>query len=170
MKHLRSKSRQGKAGFTLVEVLVAIVIIGITLSMFAYLVNSLRISSNARNETSAAVFARNYFDTLRSLWQVESRYDAVGGNATATNDERPELVAPPSGFERYTLTVQSVSATGQNIGGATSVTYSAGTAGTRMSFPYSANDYLREITIVLTDRGGEVYSFSTKIVRPPNNL
>jgi prepilin-type N-terminal cleavage/methylation domain-containing protein len=71
--HAYKRQRQG---LTLVEVLVALVIIAITMVMFGYFSTALQATSNSRQATAAANFSRSYLDALRSQWQDLTMYSA----------------------------------------------------------------------------------------------
>ena len=64
-----------KQGLSLIEVLVALVLVAVAVSMFLYFADSLRLTTLSREETQAASFARNYFDSLKSRWQSEIGYE-----------------------------------------------------------------------------------------------
>ena len=147
-KPLRHKSTSSKpSGFSLVEVLVALGIIGLALVMFAYFPNSLRLSRISESEAAQAAYMRSYLDALKSAWQDEAYFDLahqVGGKAVV---EPPE---PPLG---------------------TSVKVSVESAeGVVYSYPGSAggedDSALRTITVSLQDETGQSRSLSTQIVRP----
>ncbi len=64
-----------KQGLSLIEVLMALVLVAIAVSMFLYFADSLRLTTVSREETQAATFGRNYFDSLKSRWQSEFGYE-----------------------------------------------------------------------------------------------
>jgi prepilin-type N-terminal cleavage/methylation domain-containing protein len=64
-------------GFSLVEVLVALTLIGIATVMFGFFTGSFSATRQARADTEVQVLARSYFDTLRSSWSVSSNYAAA---------------------------------------------------------------------------------------------
>ncbi len=140
-------------GITLVEVLVAIVIIVIVLGSFSYFATSLKLSKESKLETVAASFARRYFDTLRSNWQSNIAYDTG------------ELLnlSPPSGYSNYNLSITLIDGKGN-----TTKTYTEDYINGFANLD-SAVDYIRQIDLLLTLADGTKYKFSTQIVRPPNN-
>ena len=138
-------------GYTLIEVLVAVVIIVIVIGFFSYFATSLKISKEAKLETTAASFARRYFDTLRSNWQSDIDYDTG------------ELLnlSPPNGYSNYNLAITLIDGKGE-----VTKTYAADyTSG--FTDLNSTVDYIRQIDLVLKTPLQE-YKFSTQIVRPPN--
>ncbi len=139
-------------GYTLVEVLVAVVIIVIVIGFFGYFATSLKISTESKLETTAASFARRYFDTLRSNWQSNIDYDTG------------ELLnlSPPNGYSNYNLAITLVDGKG-NITKTYEADYNSG-----FTDLDSTVDDIREIDMVLKTPQKE-YKFSTQIVRPPND-
>jgi prepilin-type N-terminal cleavage/methylation domain-containing protein len=80
-------------GLTLVEMLVALLILGLTVGISLYVVNAFRFNRNALRETEALNFARAYVDATRGLWKEDSLY---------VTGVLPNLKLPP----KFTLTVQ----------------------------------------------------------------
>ncbi len=139
-------------GFTLVEVLITLGIISITMGLFSYFITSLTISQESKLETSAASFARRYIDTLRSNWQNDLDYD----------DGDLLNISPPSGYSNYSLTITLL-----DSAGSTTSTYSGSYTGGFSSLNSTADD-IRQIDLLLTTAQGAQHTFSTQIVRPPN--
>lgn len=77
-------------GLTLIEVLVALVIVSIAVSMFLYFADSLRLTGLTKDETQATTIARNYFDRLHSAWQYTDDYENSISLATTQLDALPE--------------------------------------------------------------------------------
>jgi prepilin-type N-terminal cleavage/methylation domain-containing protein len=55
-----------RSGLTLVEILIALALIGISSLMFAYFSSAFRITRSAQIDTQALNLARSYLDTLRA--------------------------------------------------------------------------------------------------------
>jgi prepilin-type N-terminal cleavage/methylation domain-containing protein len=62
-----------EAGFSLIEVMVALFIIAVATLIFGYFMTPLRQSKEAQQETQQIAAARNYLDNLRALWQDPDR-------------------------------------------------------------------------------------------------
>ena len=146
------KTKFGLKGLTLVEVLIALVIISITMGFFGYFATSLGLSKESKLETAASSFARRYLDTLRSNWQSDLDYD----------DGELLSLSPPSGYDDYTLTITLLDSAGTTTSTYTE-SYSNG-----FSNLNSTADAIRQINLLLTTRQGDQHEFSTQIVRPPN--
>jgi prepilin-type N-terminal cleavage/methylation domain-containing protein len=61
-------------GLTLIEVLVALVIITVTTLLLGYFISGYTATNTARSDTQAQVFARSYFEAVRSEWATPSDY------------------------------------------------------------------------------------------------
>jgi len=80
MRHRPSRRRRRAGGFTLVEVLVALVLFAIVASgLAAFAVQSIRRTSDTRSATGAVLLAQQQLENLRSLEYV----DIVGGITSA---------------------------------------------------------------------------------------
>jgi prepilin-type N-terminal cleavage/methylation domain-containing protein len=132
-----------KRALTLVEVLVALAVIAITVSMFLYFADALRLTRISKEETQAAAYARNYLDGLRGLWLVHDNYINRLDYAEPQNS--------PTGYEvKVTILDEAGKAVASYPGGASESNLSP----------------LRTVTISLTDEKGQVYEMSTQISRP----
>lgn len=61
-------------GLTLIEVLVALVIITVTTLLLGYFISGYTATNTARSDTQAQVFARSYFEAVRSEWATPPDY------------------------------------------------------------------------------------------------
>jgi prepilin-type N-terminal cleavage/methylation domain-containing protein len=96
-----------KKGFSLVEVLVALMLIGVATLMLSFFSGGFTLSRQAQEDTQAQVLARSYFDTLRSYWSVYQNYTSyTSGNPLPAN-----LISVPSG---YTTTTTASAIAGRN--------------------------------------------------------
>jgi prepilin-type N-terminal cleavage/methylation domain-containing protein len=150
-----------KAGLTLIEVLVALGIIAITMVMFGYFSTSLRATGDSRRNTAAANFARSYLDSVRSQWQDVEIYK--GGHKTRPN---PPFLDVPEGFESYSVSVEARNVNNVVVGTRGPYTSTAGAAAFNLENG-GDNDFMRLVTLTLTDTQGETYTYSTQVVRPP---
>ncbi len=65
--------------FSLVEVLVALAILGLSLSFFAYFADALKLTGSAKQEAEIAAYAYNYLENLRSTWQNLESFETSYG-------------------------------------------------------------------------------------------
>lgn len=150
-------------GLTLVEVLVALAIIAITMVMFGYFSTSLQATSNSRRETAAANFSRSYLDALRSQWQDLTMYRA-GARDSGSTRSNPPFLDVPDGFVSYEVDVDRRNVAGTSIGTAS---FSSNDGEGAFNWQdEDDDDFIRLVTLTLTDVQGEIYTYSTQIVRP----
>lgn len=131
---------------TIVEVLVAMVIMSLALIIFSYLSGPIRMIQLAQSETRAAGFARGYLDLVRATWSSDSEYKAG----------KLPLQTPPDGFAYKVRVNDAVNNTLIN-----EYTYSATT-------PPAATNHtskLRHITITVTNPRGLELKLDTEVVR-----
>lgn len=136
-----------QTGLTLVEVLVALVLVAVAVSMFTYFVDALRLTNVSRQETQAAAYMRNYLDNLRAEWRDFEDY--------TYHIDRADPGKPPDTFKKVAVTVSSSN-------GAV-VSYPGGAA------PASHLAPLRTVTISVTNQQDVSLSLSTYIARPALN-
>jgi prepilin-type N-terminal cleavage/methylation domain-containing protein len=79
-------------GLTLIEVLVALVIITVTTLLLGYFISGFTATNTARSDTQAQVFARSYFEAVRSEWATPLDYKTKPLPDPAT------LTGLPAGF------------------------------------------------------------------------
>ena len=85
-----------KQGFSLMEVMVALLLISMTMLMFGYFAKSLKITSSSRQETQAVTSLRSSMEKLRGSWGT------VDGYNYAT---LPLTIKAPQGYTKLTATV-----------------------------------------------------------------
>lgn len=162
---LERRDTRHKQGLTLVEVLVSLVIIAITMVMFGYFSTSLRATSSSRQATAAANFARSYLDALRSQWQDLSMYSS--GSRDVIEELRrtnPPFLDVPEGFASYEVGIDRRNVAGTSVG---TVAFSSDDGVAAFDWQdENDNDYMRLVTLTLTDLQGDTYTYSTQIVRP----
>ena len=130
--------RTSQKGLSLVEVLVALVLVSVAVSMFVYFTDALRITRMSKEETLALTYARQHLDALKSAWQQPKAY------LEDLDLARPDNV--PVGFRA------DVNLKDAGVG----------------SIDLSGEDgsILRTVTITLVHESGKSYSLSTQIARP----
>jgi prepilin-type N-terminal cleavage/methylation domain-containing protein len=129
-------------GVTLVEVLVALAIIGVVGGMFSYFVSSLQTTQSAREQTTAVAYARAYLEGLRAKWQTLEGYQNVS------------LATPPEPPSTYDLKIEIKNDQGSVVYG-----YPGGAATEDLSA-------LRTIKISFTNEEDKTISLVTTLARP----
>jgi prepilin-type N-terminal cleavage/methylation domain-containing protein len=130
------------SGMTLIETLVALVILGMTIMLFGSFVTSLQSNRTAKEQTTALAYARNYLEGLRSKWQTLEGYQTL---SLATPDN------PPASYE---LEVDV-----QNDDGSTIFSFPNGSSSNDLSA-------LRNITLTFTDEEDKTVTLVTQFARP----
>lgn len=167
-----AKRAKSKQGLTLVEVLVAMAVLGVALATLGYLVTALRNSARSDEATAAANFARSYLDALRTEWQVPSEYRAYDSGTKQTFVEL-ELPPPPKLFSEYQLEIQFFNTTLDKKGTDVVVNYKLATNSKTVQKKINTlpakveDDVLRKVTLTLLDKQGKKQTpFVTQIVSP----
>ena len=127
-----------RQGLSLVEILVALVLVSVAVSMFVYFTDALRITRISKEETLALSYARQHLDALKSQWQSPEAY--ITGLDLAVPDD------VPVGF-RAEVAIKD------EKGGSVALTD-------------EHDSMLRTVTIWLHHEGGKSYHLSTQIARP----
>lgn len=108
------KTYNKKTGFTFAEVLISIVIIGITASCLAMSVPSAFITTRkTENLSKASVLASKYLETIKSDLSYKSEYDL----ATEGTTPPIELTAEFTDNNYYTVSTQITDLKSENIDG-----------------------------------------------------
>jgi prepilin-type N-terminal cleavage/methylation domain-containing protein len=135
------KNTQTKQGFTLVEVLVAMALLGILVIMASGLLIPLRITTQTSAEGRAASIARSYIEILKSRWLARTDYINSPYNVPSVSDTSTSAdIKLPSG---WILTVNSAD--------------------------WTSNDTLRTVTVTVKPDANDVKSnviIETMINRP----
>jgi prepilin-type N-terminal cleavage/methylation domain-containing protein len=131
-----------RSGMTLVEVLVALVILSLGLMFFSSLIMSLRNTQKAEEQSSALAYARNYLETLKVKWQTLEGYQTL---SLATPDN------PPASYD---LEVEV-----QNDDGKIIFSYPGGPSSEDLSA-------LRKLRLTFTDEQAKTLSLVTFMARP----
>jgi prepilin-type N-terminal cleavage/methylation domain-containing protein len=74
VQSIHKKNIYRKAGFTLVEVVVALALLGILVVMATGLLVPLSVTNQSNDESRAAAIARSYIEVLKARWQVRSNF------------------------------------------------------------------------------------------------
>lgn len=89
-----------KQGFSLMEVMVALLLISMTMLMFGYFAKSLKVTSSSRQETQAVTSLRSSMEKLRGTWGTIDGFNYA---------ELPRTIAAPQGYTKLTATVTPLS-------------------------------------------------------------
>jgi prepilin-type N-terminal cleavage/methylation domain-containing protein len=89
--------KKGVLGMTLVEVLVALALVGVGGSLFGYLITSLQSTKTAREETSALAYGRNYLEGLQAKWQTLKGYQTLSIKVKVQNEAGSIIYSFPGG-------------------------------------------------------------------------
>ena len=145
---------------TLVEMLVALLILGLTVGIFGYIVNAFRFNRNAQVESQALGVARSYVDSTRALWKDDTFFlNAVLPSITLPAKFKIEVTVtdrePISGTAATVSDSCTATATMQTSACATLPLLGYKRTGTSPSFVYTPklnpNPSLREMTVTVTD-------------------
>jgi prepilin-type N-terminal cleavage/methylation domain-containing protein len=129
-------------GFSLVEVLVALVFVSLAIVMFTYFVDAFRINRAAKQETVATLYAKDYIEGLRAKWRSLEGYQNL-------SLAKPQHI--PAGYE---LEVKIKNEKGHVVYG----------------YPGSASgeddSLLRILHMTFTDTQDKTLSFQSVMARP----
>lgn len=93
-------------GLTLIEVLIALVILAVGVTIFGYFSTSFSLTRSAQYDTQSQAVARSYFDALRAYWN--------GNNTAFGNGTCPlTLIGTPSGYSVSSCTVTTPTGSNQ---------------------------------------------------------
>lgn len=137
------------AGFTLIEVLVAVAFIGITMVVFEILVSSMKMNRDSRVALTVNQAVNSYLETVYADWQSALQY------------RNGSLTSPPA-LPQYTwkLSVATVNADTGATSNAT--TFNQGNA----PGPYDHDVPLKRVTLQYTAASGGNYVGSVELARP----
>jgi prepilin-type N-terminal cleavage/methylation domain-containing protein len=148
-----------KKGLTIVEVLVALVLLGALVLVSAGLLIPLQVTRKSSLDTQALSYARSYLELVRQLWLDPSKYELSPTN-TSVDPDWPTVsniagsaLRLPTG---WTLTKTAVIKTRPVYSGA------ASNFSTTSNLP-RLRDTLREVTVTVTPTGGASVSVSALI-------
>lgn len=98
-KATKALTKKHTNGFSLIEVMIAILLISLSMLLFGNFAKSLKVTSNSRQETQAITDLRSSLDKLRSTWSTTKGYNSV---------ELPNYVASPKGYTHLKAEVKSI--------------------------------------------------------------
>lgn len=144
-----------RAGFTLVEVLVALALVGVAVTMFSALLSAFADTRAARRQADGTAFARTFLDLLGALWR-----DGDGTCRAFRTFARPAL-SLPAGFASGELRVDAVGEEGGQDA-VFDLTAPAPVSGP----PEDRVSRLRRATVVLRGEDGRSVVLSVLVARP----
>jgi prepilin-type N-terminal cleavage/methylation domain-containing protein len=154
---MRTQSR--KKGLTIVEVLVALVLLGALVLVSAGLLIPLQVTRKSNLDTQALSYARSYLELVRQLWLDPTKYESTPTN-TSVNPSWPTW-GTTSGFSLRLPVGWSLARTAV-IKTRPMYTTSVSNFSTTSNLP-RLRDTLREVTITVTPVGGPSVSVSALI-------
>jgi prepilin-type N-terminal cleavage/methylation domain-containing protein len=112
-------SNRKQIGFTLIEVLIALVVVAISMVVLGYMNNAFLSSRISQQETQALGFARGYLDTIRAQWQNDNSYYTLElPNRTAPSGQKFSLTVAGTSTQTFNFpasTVQTINPDGKAI-------------------------------------------------------
>ncbi len=155
------KSFDSKSGLTVVEVLVAVGLLGVVALITLGLIIPLRVTRDSNVETQALAYGRSYLELVRESWLEPSNYEASPSNATinpvwpSTTGGTPDLTLPSG----WIITPTATARTGALYTDANTAFSATALRGYR--------DTLRNVSIVIQpNNGGRAITLTTVIGRP----
>jgi prepilin-type N-terminal cleavage/methylation domain-containing protein len=129
-------------GFSLIEMLVSLVLLGVLLLVVSGLVLPLNLTRTASNQTSAAAVSQSYLELLKSRWLNDATFTA--------------------------MTLPLVCLKGSTTTGCDITIDSAWTLEIRPAIKsaWAATDLLRSVIVDVTMTDGKKVSFSTLVAKP----
>ncbi|GGJ53976.1 prepilin-type N-terminal cleavage/methylation domain-containing protein [Deinococcus roseus] len=145
-------------GVTIIEILIAIALIGVISILSTYFLSGFQLNSAAQYDTNMQAFSRSYMDDVRAYWSIAGNYKS---NMLPINGSG-QAVAPPTGY-KYKVDVKTAvpSTTPVNI---RSLTYAPALVVT------AVNDVtpvpLKSVILTVTTPKGRVEVFTLQIAAP----
>ncbi|ULH17705.1 type II secretion system GspH family protein (plasmid) [Deinococcus sp. KNUC1210] len=151
---MKTKVQAYQAGFTLIEVLVSVALLGLLIVMVSYFATSLSSSTKAKSLTVAQTFARSYLDVLRTKWSVPGQY-----RTTSLPDPTTNEVKPSTGFSYVTQVVNAANTT------ILSYTYPNATSAAPTTVADAST--LKRVLLSVRTPEGQTFLFASQFVNPP---
>ena len=90
-----SRKFHNRAAFTLIEVLVALLLLSAVVFIATGFIIPLQVTRQSATESSALNYARSYIELLKARWAIEGAYSTPTTNLpTATTVGTPDLLLP----------------------------------------------------------------------------
>jgi prepilin-type N-terminal cleavage/methylation domain-containing protein len=93
------QSGKSRAGFTLIEVLVSLLLFGVLIVIASGLLLPLNLVKTTSTESRAVSFGRSYIEIVKSRWQISAAFTNTGqssdyGLPTASDTGSPDIKLP----------------------------------------------------------------------------
>ena len=150
---MKTDAARRVAGFTLIEILVSIALLGILIVIVGYFSNSLTATSQAKSYPVAQTFASSYLNVLRTKWAVPGQY-----RTTSLPDPTTNEVKPSTGFSYVTAVTDGTT-------NAPIISYAYPNAAPPV--PVANNSVLKRVTLSVTTPQNKTFVFATQFVNPP---
>ncbi len=132
-----------KNGFTLVEMLVSLVLLGVVLLITSGLVLPLRLTRTASQETTGAAIAQSYLELLKSKWLDETGYNNIILPVVCSKADTTTVGCDIRIENGWSLQIKST-----------------------VSAAWAANQTMRPVVVEVTTLDGKVIPFSTLVAKP----
>ena len=150
-----------KQGFSLMEVMVALLLISMTMLMFGYFAKSLKITSTSRQETQAVTGLRSSMEKLRGRWGTTEGFNLA---------ELPYFIDAPQGYTKLTATIEPLSI--GSLSFSCEYTFDKNLNKFKDNCPVQTNEDLdtliRSVNFTLESEQKEPLVLSMQIARPVN--
>ena len=103
VQFIHSKFSNREDGFTIIEVIVALALLGILVIMASGLLIPLSVTNQSNTEGRAAGIARSYIEILKSRWQIKGNYITAPYGVPTVGEVVGDIKIPTD----WTLTVNS---------------------------------------------------------------
>lgn len=166
-----SKFRVGKAGFTLVELLISLAILGIVVVLSLGLVIPLKLTRTSNLESQGLNFAKSYLELVKVLWLQPNKY---GPGVTAVNTDFSATT--PAYWPKVNGTGYDIQLpTGWTILAAATAANNPSASATNFASAslITLSDTLRLVKVTVTpptNSGGKPVVLTTLIVRPSSGV
>ncbi len=132
-----------KHGFTLVEMLVSLVLLGVVLLVTSGLVLPLRLTKTASNETVGAAIAQSYLEVLKNKWLDDTKYQNMTLPVVCAKSDTITVGCDIRIDTGWTLQIKPT-----------------------ISAAWTATQTLRQVVIEVTTIEGKIIPFSTLVAKP----
>jgi prepilin-type N-terminal cleavage/methylation domain-containing protein len=171
LQAVQSKSNKFRAGFSLVEMLISLVILGVVVLLSLGLTIPLRVTRASNLESQALNFTKSYIELVKVLWLQPNKYgpDIAAVNAnfnTTTPSYWPKING--SGYDIQLPTGWTMTATVTSANNASAAAPAFTSAALK-----NLSDTLRLVKITAippTDSGAKPVSLTTLITRPSTGV
>jgi prepilin-type N-terminal cleavage/methylation domain-containing protein len=130
-------------GFTLIEMLVSLVLLGVVLLVTSGLVLPLQLTRTASNETTGAAVAQSYLELVKNKWLNENSYTNMVLPVTCLKSDITTVGCDIRVDSGWTLNIKPT-----------------------VSSAWTSVQTLRSVVVEVTMPDGKIIPFSTLVARP----